>query len=141
MVRAACLGLVVASAIVRADDGERLYLKECSKCHGMLHSGLMPDSNPENRLLASADIKMSFSMPYGPNLFGVIGRTAGTEPGFDYSKAFLKALRGATWTAATIDAFITDTQAMAPGTRMFYAQPDPAVRRAIVQHLKRSTRG
>ena len=33
------------------------------------------------------------------------------------------------------EAFIIDSQAMVPGSRMFYEQPDATIRRAIVRYL------
>ncbi|HEX3665511.1 MAG TPA: c-type cytochrome [Rhizomicrobium sp.] len=52
----------------------------------------------------------------GPNLFGVIGRKAGTYPGFDYSPAMKKA--GFVWTVAKLDAYLADPQKIVPGNNM-----------------------
>lgn len=48
----------------------------------------------------------------GPNLFGVIGRAAATEPGFNYGEG-LKELgaTGLVWDEATLVAYITDPSA------------------------------
>src|SRR5262245_30972277 len=48
----------------------------------------------------------------GPNLFGVIGRPAGTLEGFAYSPAFAAGKGGLVWDATTLDRWITDPQAM-----------------------------
>lgn len=45
----------------------------------------------------------------GPNLWGVIGRPAGSAPGFDYSPELVAAGRaGLVWTEDTLAAYITD---------------------------------
>ena len=71
----------------------------------------------------------------GPSLYGVIGRKAGTAPGFTYSKAMTAS--GITWDADQIDVFITDPKAKVPGTKMPYAGlKDAAKRQAIIAYLK-----
>ncbi len=48
----------------------------------------------------------------GPNLYGVIGRTAGTYDGFKYSKALAAAgADGLVWDEATLAEFIKDPKA------------------------------
>ena len=45
----------------------------------------------------------------GPNLYGVVGRKAGTEPGFKYSDTLVKlGEAGEVWTEADIAAYVTD---------------------------------
>jgi cytochrome c len=55
----------------------------------------------------------------GPNLFGVVGRKAGTYPGFSYSSAMQKA--GFVWTDAKLDAYIASPQTAVPGNKMPFA--------------------
>jgi cytochrome c len=70
----------------------------------------------------------------GPNLHGVLGRKAGTAPGFTYSDA-LKAT-GWTWDAAHIDTWITDPKAAVPGTKMTFAGlKDPKDRTDVIAYL------
>ncbi|MCS0631230.1 cytochrome C [Telluria mixta] len=71
----------------------------------------------------------------GPNLYGLIGRKAGTAPGFEYSPAFLKALEGKVWTKELLDAWLSDTQKVAPGTLMTYFLDDPKLRKKIVGYM------
>lgn len=52
----------------------------------------------------------------GPSLAGVIGRKAGTVPGFDYSDAMKQA--HITWDAKSLDAYLADPQKVVPGNRM-----------------------
>ena len=70
----------------------------------------------------------------GPSLHGVVGRRAGTLTGFTFSPA-MKA-SGLTWDEATLDRFIEDPHATAPGTRMSYAgMKDPGKRAEIIRYL------
>lgn len=64
----------------------------------------------------------------GPNLFGVVGRKAGTYPGFSYSSAM--ASYGIVWTNAKLDAFITAPQTAVPGNKMPFGGLSNATQRA-----------
>jgi cytochrome c len=55
----------------------------------------------------------------GPNLFGIVGRKAGTYPGFSYSSAMTKS--GIVWTDAKLDAYIASPQTVVPGNKMPFA--------------------
>jgi cytochrome c2 len=81
-------------------------------------------------------VQLAVALPYGPSLNGVLGRPAGTVPGYEYSRAFLAALRGVLWTRATLDRWITDSPAWVPGAIMVYRQPDPAIRARIIDYLE-----
>ncbi|HEV2362675.1 MAG TPA: cytochrome c family protein [Caulobacteraceae bacterium] len=71
----------------------------------------------------------------GPNLWGVFGRKAGTEPGFAYSDGLKNS--GIVWTADTIDKWIANPRAVAPATKMTYiGMPDPKNRTDLVAYLK-----
>jgi cytochrome c len=54
----------------------------------------------------------------GPVLNGVIGRKAGTYPGYSYSDANKNS--GLTWDEATFREYIKDPRAKIPGTKMIY---------------------
>lgn len=70
----------------------------------------------------------------GPSLFGVVGRTAGTVPGFSYSAAMKAA---GPWTAEKLDAYVTAPQKIVPGTAMPYAGLKDATKRAdLIAYLK-----
>lgn len=56
------------------------------------------------------------SAKIGPDLYGVVGRTVATFPGFDYSAA-LKAHHGP-WTFDELNAWLRKPQEYAPGTKM-----------------------
>jgi cytochrome c len=70
----------------------------------------------------------------GPNLYGIIGATAGSQPGFTYSTPMKNS--GVTWTAETLDTFIATPRKVIPGNRMtFEGEPDAAKRRAIIAYM------
>ncbi|MER9443727.1 cytochrome c family protein [Mesorhizobium sp. M0340] len=57
----------------------------------------------------------------GPSLNGLIGRTAGTHPGFSYSKAMTEAGKsGVKWDEATLTNYLRDPKAMVKGTKMAF---------------------
>jgi len=55
----------------------------------------------------------------GPVLTGVVGRKAGSAPGYNYSDANKNS--GITWNAATFKEYIKDPRAKIPGTKMVFA--------------------
>ncbi len=55
----------------------------------------------------------------GPNLFGIVGRKAGTMPDFSYSAAMKSA--GFAWTADKLTAYVEHPQVVVPGNRMAFA--------------------
>lgn len=55
----------------------------------------------------------------GPVLNGVVGRKAGTYPGYDYSEA--NKTSGITWDVATLKAYLHNPRARVPGTKMTFA--------------------
>ena len=103
-----------------AERGERVF-QRCYACHSVI-SG-------ETRLP-------------GPTLRGVLGRRAGTLPGFEFSPAMIEAgARGLVWTRATLDAFLADPYDIVPGTLMGMPPlADAADRRDVIDFLERSGR-
>lgn len=79
-------------------------------------------------------VKKDAKSGLGPNLFGVVGRPAGSAVGFNYSPA-LKASK-LKWDDATLDAYLASPMKKVPGSRMPIATPDPAKRAAIIAYLK-----
>ncbi len=55
----------------------------------------------------------------GPSLWGVVGRTAGSIPGYQYSAANKKS--GIIWTQAKLFEYLAAPQKVVPGTKMAYA--------------------
>lgn len=70
----------------------------------------------------------------GPGLGGIIGRKAGTVPGFRYSNAMKKS--GIVWDAKILDAYLESPQKVVPGNRMPYAGlKNPTDRTDLVVYL------
>lgn len=73
----------------------------------------------------------------GPNLAGVVGRTAGAVPDYKYSAAMKKS--GLRWDEKTLNDFLTAPMKKVPGTRMPIGIADPAKRAAVIAYLKTAT--
>jgi cytochrome c len=94
--------------------GKLLFLR-CASCH---------------------DISAGASPKIGPNLLGVVGRRAGSLPGYAYSPAL--AARNFVWDEAMLDRWLTRPSDVAPGTAMAFAGvPSAADRAAIIAYLRR----
>lgn len=113
------IGLLPAlTAVAVADDlsaAEAQFKKSCGTCH-VAEAGAGPRQ--------------------GPNLFGVVGRAAGSVEGFNYSPAFVAAKSGIVWDEQTLDRWLTDPQAVIPGAVMPYKQADPDKRRLVIEYLE-----
>ena len=94
MAAAVAMGATAAQASGNAAAGKQVFAR-CAICH----------SNTKG-----APHKI------GPNLWGVIGRKAGTQPGFNYSAAMKKA--DFTWTDEKIEAYVMHPQQVVPGNKM-----------------------
>lgn len=107
----------VAGAPTRAQDvsaGERLFKRHCGICH-------IAEKDSTRRL-------------QGPNLFGLVGRKAGTVEGFRYSEANKKS--GIVWSAETLDPYLADPRGVIKGTIMaFVGVKKPDERKAIIDYL------
>jgi cytochrome c2 len=76
--------------------------------------------------------------PVGPNLHGLFGRTAGTDPGFSFSPAMKKS--GVVWNDDTLSKFLRDPQGFIPGNRMgFPGIKDEKELAALLAYLKQAT--
>jgi len=73
----------------------------------------------------------------GPNLSGLIGRRAGSVPGFSYSAGMKSS--GLTWDAKTLDQFLAAPAKKVPGTKMPISVSDPAKRAAVIAYLTTAT--
>ncbi len=89
--------------------GATLYTARCGGCHS-------PD---RDRI--------------GPHHRGVVGRRAGTVPGYAYSDALRRS--GIVWTPGTLDRWLTGPMRLVPGTRMGLSVADPRDRRDIIAYL------
>ena len=96
----------------RARRGEQIYTR-CLACHALSYDRV------------------------GPRHCGLIGRRAGTVPGFDYSAAMKKS--GLTWSEATLNRFLAKPLKMVPGSSMTYdGVPDAKERADLIAYLKQA---
>jgi cytochrome c len=111
---AAALGTVSSPLAYAAADpahGEQVFVK-CAPCHAK-------DSTAR----------------VGPGLLGIIGRKAGSMPGFRYSRAMKNS--NMVWDDKTLDAFLSAPQKAVPGTTMpFSGLKDPQDRADLIGYLE-----
>lgn len=71
----------------------------------------------------------------GPSLYGVVGRTSGSIPGFTYSAANKNS--HIVWTEPVLYQYLLAPQAYVPGTKMTYPGLKDAQKRAdVIAYLK-----
>jgi cytochrome c len=71
----------------------------------------------------------------GPVLNGVVGRKAGTFPGYNYSAANKNS--GLTWDEATLKKYLADPQGVVKGTKMIFpGVKDPKKLDDLIAYLK-----
>jgi cytochrome c len=116
---AATMAALCAAIPLRAADdlsaARDLTIRQCSQCH---------------------TFEKGDKHGQGPNLFGLLGREAGSAPGFVYSDGFKEALKGQVWDTALLERWLTDTLAVAPRAQMVYFQDDPKVRAKLIRYLE-----
>ncbi len=93
--------------------GADLYEAKCGACHSL----------DANRI--------------GPKHRGVFGRKAGAVPGFQYSPALKKL--GVVWNAQTLDRWLQNPTAMAPGTAMGFRLSSAQERADVIAYLKQQS--
>jgi cytochrome c len=75
----------------------------------------------------------------GPNLYGVVGRRAGSLESFVFSPAISKS--DIVWTVELLDAFLANPQKVVPNNRMpFSGLPNAKERAALVCTLNQGTK-
>ena len=72
-----------------------------------------------NKCVACHTIDKGAPNQLGPNLWGTLGKPIGGHPGFAFSEA-LKG-KGGTWTWTTMNDWLSNPKAFAPGTKMTFA--------------------
>jgi cytochrome c len=95
---AAAFAVLGAGAAQAADvaKGQLAFVRQCSICHTI-------DKGGDNRI--------------GPNLFGIVGRRAGTMQDFRYTNAF-RTTATFEWTEGLLGPWISLPNVMVPGTAM-----------------------
>jgi len=98
------------------ENGRRVFAR-CRSCHTITEGG--PNMT-------------------GPNLYGVFGRTAGSQPKFNYSTAVKEA--GFIWDGEHLDHWLENPRTFLRGTKMsFPGLPDATDRRDVIAFLKVET--
>ncbi len=93
-----------------AERGAEIYESRCGACHSI----------EQNRV--------------GPRHLDVFGRKAGTQDGYDYSRALAQA--DFRWNDALLDRWLTDPQALVPGQKMGYRLRKAEDRADIIAFFK-----
>ena len=100
---------LAAHAAGDARRGADVFDNECSDCHTATAKG----GNGK-----------------GPALFGILGRNAGSVPGYDYSDA--NKASHFVWTAEQLEAYLPNPKGAMPGTKIRYSGIKDAGERADV---------
>jgi cytochrome c len=108
--------LAVSPAFAQGDPeaGKILYNQKCANCHTL-------SSEPAHG--AS-----------GPNLAGVVGRAAGSIAGWEFTPALHGA--GLTWSEENLHKWLTDPEALVPGTKMLVKVPSKFEREDLIAYIK-----
>jgi cytochrome c len=93
----ASLAMTAPAAAGDAAHGKSVFATQCALCHTANKGG--------NTIL-------------GPNLYGVVGRKAGTLPGYSYSSSMKAA--GGVWSDERLVAYLPAPRTMISGTKMTY---------------------
>ena len=115
VIAAAVMAPAICAAASKPDieNGKATFNTMCSVCHSVQKTG-----GPAE----------------GPNLLGVVGRKAGSEPGFTKYSPALKA-SNLTWSKQTLNKFLMNPGEMVPGTFMPIEIPDDKTRADVVAYL------
>lgn len=107
-----------AMADGNADEGAKVFV-QCKACHSL---------EPGKNMI-------------GPSMHGLIGRTAGTAAGFNYSDAMKKAgAGGLVWNDDTLAKYIADPKGFVPSNKMpFLGVKDPTKLGDLIAYLKQAT--
>lgn len=103
-------GAQPSGTVAEVTTGQALYQNRCAGCHSV-----------------DAD-------RIGPRHRNVVGRAVAGVPGYSYSNALKKL--GGVWTPARLDQWLSGTQKMAPGSKMYLQMDDVAQRRVIIAYLQ-----
>lgn len=112
---AACATAGTTMAAGDPANGETIFKARCAACHTVTSDG-----------------QPGFT---GPNLFGIIGRKAGTGMGFPYSDGMKNS--GITWDAAKIKQYLAGPMDMIQGGKMQFVGPtDPSDVDDVIAYLE-----
>ena len=108
--------LAITGLWAQADPaaGQNVFTQKCGSCH-------------------SVEADLSHGL-LGPNLIGVVGRTAGTVAGWDFSTALKESKL--VWTEENLHKWLTDSTALVPGAKMDLKVPGRIEREDVIAYLK-----
>ncbi|KAL6440487.1 hypothetical protein ACFW04_003186 [Cataglyphis niger] len=78
-------------------NGKKMFMKMCAACHTTEKGG-------KHKL--------------GPNLHGIIGKTSGTTPGFNYTETMKE--KAVVWNEKTLNEYLELPKKFIPGTKMAF---------------------
>ncbi len=113
------LVVVVATPTAFADDkvdvenGKTIFDQRCGICHAA--------TKEDSKIM-------------GPNMVGLVGRKAGSEPSFPTYSNALKDYK-VTWSTKTLDEFLANPMVKVPGTTMPMFLPDDKERADVIAYL------
>lgn len=111
-VPASAVGIETQSAAVQAESapGKAIYAAKCGACHSL----------DANRV--------------GPAHRGVFGQKSASVDGYRYTSALMEL--DVVWSDDTLDQWLANPTAMAPGTSMGFRLSDPQERQAVISYLR-----
>jgi cytochrome c len=112
----AALGAAPRAHAADADQGAKVFKTQCAECHSTMEG--------KNKT--------------GPSLFGVVGRNAGSVPGYRYSDAMKNSKL--VWTDEELDTYLSDPRKVVPGCKMKYRGLTDSAERADVIAFLSTTR-
>ena len=108
--------IMLLFASTSSADGAKIF-KKCAACHSIAQGG-------GNKI--------------GPALWGVLGRKAGTVPGYKYSKSIVA--YGKPWSFEEMDGFLTKPKDWIKGTKMsFVGLKNAKERAAVILYMNENT--
>ena len=103
----------MAAGALAEPSGQQIFERHCRTCHG----GSAPADSP-----------------IGPNLAGIIGTKAGTQPTGLHSRVMVES--GIVWDRASLRRFLTDPTRTVPGTTMTVGVADAAALERLLDYLE-----
>jgi cytochrome c len=105
--------LCIAAPKPDIENGKTTFSAMCGVCHSVQKTG---------------------GPTQGPNLIGLVGRKAGSQPDFTQYSSALKA-SGLTWSTRELNRFLVNPGAKVPGTFMPMQIPDDKTRADVIAYL------
>lgn len=105
---------VLSAGEADVENGRTIFAQRCGICHAVSNEPGGPTA--------------------GPNMVGLIGRKAASQPDFNMYSPALKA-HDVNWSAETLDEFLVNPPTTVPGTTMPMTLPDKKERGDVIAYL------